>query len=176
MRRLGRRSGARFATNGTPVIARSALMRSSQSMRPEGDSAVVKASAARLLRRDPGGHEAASRSAPAGRPDGCRVARTLGSSATIAIVAGRKLDRWELGGADLVARILGGRAVAQDTECSPDATHDFNIVGLATDRVVALEITSAFDPAIVSQLSHRTHDWGGARVNKQSDGRNGPDP
>jgi hypothetical protein len=75
-----------------------------------------------------------------------------GGFATIAGMAGRKLDRWELAGGDLIARILGGRADAKDTECSPDATHDFNIVGLANDQVVALEITSAVDPSVVSQL------------------------
>jgi hypothetical protein len=65
---------------------------------------------------------------------------------------GPQTDRRELAGADLIARILGGRADATDTECSPDATHDFNIIGLANNRVVALEITSAVDPSVVSQL------------------------
>lgn len=34
-------------------------------------------------------------------------------SATIAIVAGRKLNAWELGGAERTTRILGGRAEAE---------------------------------------------------------------
>ncbi|MGD0198422.1 MAG: hypothetical protein ABSC56_11040 [Solirubrobacteraceae bacterium] len=68
-------------------------------------------------------------------------------------MAGRKLDRWELAGGELIARLLGGRADPQDTEHAPDGTHDFNIVGLANNRVVALEITSAADPSVISQLN-----------------------
>jgi hypothetical protein len=79
------------------------------------------------------------------------VRRDAEAFVTIATVAGRKLDQWELAGAKLVAQMLGGRPDPQDVERAPDATHDFNIVGLANGRVVALEITSAFDPAIVSQ-------------------------
>jgi hypothetical protein len=75
-----------------------------------------------------------------------------GGFATLATMAGRKLDRWERAGADLVAQILGGSAVAMDTERSADAMHDFNIVGLADSRVVALEITSVADSSVVSQL------------------------
>jgi len=68
-------------------------------------------------------------------------------------MAGRKLDRWELAGADLIAQILGGRAEAKDTEHSSDATHDFNIVGLANNAIVAVEITSVADPSVVSHLT-----------------------
>jgi hypothetical protein len=75
-----------------------------------------------------------------------------GLCATIGDVAGRNLDRWELAGAQLVAELLGGRPDPQDVEGAHDATHDFNIIGLTDDRLVALEITRASDSAIVSQL------------------------
>jgi hypothetical protein len=67
------------------------------------------------------------------------------------LMTGRDLDRLEIAAGELIAHILGGRAEAQDVKGAPDATIDFLILDLPNDDVVALEVTSAANSAVVSQ-------------------------
>jgi hypothetical protein len=64
----------------------------------------------------------------------------------------RELDRLEVAAGDLVALLIGGRAVATDVPGAPDGTVDFIIEELPDGRTAALEVTSAADSAVVSQI------------------------
>jgi hypothetical protein len=55
----------------------------------------------------------------------------------------------EIAAADIVATRVGGQAVPRDVPGAPDTTHDFD-VQLADGRAIALEVTSAVDPEMVS--------------------------
>jgi hypothetical protein len=66
-------------------------------------------------------------------------------------MAGRDLDRLEIAAGGLIAEILGGRAEPKDVRGAPDATIDLLIVDLPDEQVVALEVTSAANSAVVSQ-------------------------
>jgi hypothetical protein len=67
-------------------------------------------------------------------------------------MAGRELDPREIAAADLVVRMIGGRAVPKDDRDAPEKTVDFLIEDLPDLRTAALEVTSIADPKVVSQL------------------------
>lgn len=66
-------------------------------------------------------------------------------------MAGRELDPAEIAAGKLIAQMLGGRAVPTDVKGAPEKTVDFRI-DLPNLWTVALEITSAADSDVVSQL------------------------
>jgi hypothetical protein len=63
-----------------------------------------------------------------------------------------ELDRLEVAAGDLVSLLIGGRAVASDVPGAPDGTVDVIIEDLPCGRTAALEVTSAADSAVVSQI------------------------